>query len=94
MNIMDFKVTEYSFTGIVLKGKLRYQLSGTFKTSFQDYPEDKETPLYASTVKFTLLDNQGKIFDGLTESENQELEEVLDEAIDSILESESEQYSR
>lgn len=93
MNITEFNFTgKYNFEGTVVKWKGIFKLAGTFKTSFQDYPEDKTTPLYASTVVFTLTDPQGKIYD-LTEHENQELEEILNDKIDEFLEANSKKYS-
>lgn len=86
MNIIDFKLQDYSFQGTVVNGKKRYQLSGSFKTSHQDYPEEKDAPLYASTVKFKLLDTNGSVHE-ITESENQELEEILNDKIDEVIES-------
>ena len=92
MNIIDFKLTgNYGFEGTVLKWKSKYQLKGTFKTSYQDYPEDKTVPLYASTVKFNLVDTKGQPYE-LSESDNQELEEILNDKIDEELESNPNKY--
>lgn len=84
MTIRDLKIQSQSFSGIVLKGKEKYKIEGSFRTSHQDYPEDKTAPLYASTIVFKILDSKGKELE-ITESENQEIEESLEEQIDGVL---------
>lgn len=93
MNIIDFELTGNSFTGTVLKGKHRFKLTGTFKTSYEQYPEELDAPLYASTVNFVLTDKQGQVHE-ITEPEHQELEEILDDKIDTVLEANPQNYPR
>lgn len=91
MNIIDFKMQDQSFSGTVVNGKKRYSMKGSFKTSHQDYPGEKDAPLYASTVFFDLIDAQGKKYE-VPEHENQVIEEILNDKIDEILEANPKMY--
>lgn len=91
MNIIDFKMKDQSFSGTVVNGKKRYSMTGSFKTSHEDYPGEKDAPLYASTVVFNLTDAQGTKYD-VPEHENQVIEEILNDKIDEVLESNPSKY--
>ncbi len=92
MNIIEFQMTgKYEFEGIVVNFKSKYTIKGNFKTSNQDYPNEK-VPLYASTVNFKLYDKNNKHFNMLTESEHQELEEILNDKIDEHIEANPKDY--
>jgi hypothetical protein len=96
MKLLEFVMTgKYSFKAVLMKWKSKYSIEGTFRTTVQDYPNESEAPLYASTLNFTILDEKGKDYmSQLSDNENQEVEDLLNDEIDSHIESNEKSYRK
>lgn len=96
MKLLEFKMTgKYTFSAILMKWKDQYSIEGTFRTSLQDYPEDKDTPLYASTLTYKIKDKKGQDYmPMLTDNENQEIEDLLNDEVDDHIDSHMTAYKK
>ena len=96
MKLLNFEMTgKYTFKATLMKWKSQYKIEGNFSTSLMDYPDEKDAPLYASNLKYSILDKDGKDYmPSLTDNENEEIEDLLNDEVDTHIEENSTTYKK